>query len=169
MVVESKQSEAVAARIAAYGWSQRTLRLFGVGTVANGERFVKALVKQGYSRDFLAEIGLVDNRMFRPECLIYTVRDGQGRPVAFAARFLDYEEQERKLEILKKGFGKESGEYQAGRAKALPKYVSTKDHALYKKGQLLFGMHAAARASRTLYVFEGNSDCVTATSPAPFC
>src|SRR5207244_2801050 len=42
-------------------------------------------------------------------------------------------------------------------------YVSTKDHALYKKGQLLFGMHAAARASRTLYVFEGNSDCVTAS------
>ena len=83
MVVESKQSEAVAARIAAYGWSQRTLRLFGVGTAASGERFVKALVKQGYSKDFLAEIGLVDHRMFRPECLIYTVRDGQGRPCPF--------------------------------------------------------------------------------------
>src|SRR5439155_26944903 len=75
----------------------------------------------------------------------------------------DYEEQERKLEVLKKGFGKESGEYQAARAKALPKYIGTKEHALYKKGQLLFGMHAAARASRTLYVFEGNSDCVTAS------
>src|SRR5207245_7724348 len=63
----------------------------------------------GYSKEFLAEIGLVDNRRLRPECLIYTVRDGQGRPVAFAARFLEYEEQERKLEVLKKGFGKIDG------------------------------------------------------------
>lgn len=151
-----------AAKLAEYGWSSRTLRVFGIGGVASSDKFLRQLVKQGFSKEFIKEIGLADTRIFSPECLIFTIKDQWGRPVGFSARYLGYEKQEARLKQIRDEKGRDSQEYKDAAKQAKPKYVNTSTHKFYKKHEVLLGLHAARGTSKTLYVFEGNSDLITA-------
>lgn len=162
ILMSSQPSEAVQAKLTDYGWSQRTIRTFGIGGVSSTEKYLKALVKQGYTREWLTDVGLADGRIFRPECLIFTMKDKWGRPVGFSARYLGYENQEKVLKAIKEEHGADSAEFKAAAKKAQPKYVNTSTTAIYKKQTNLFGMHAAKNTSKSLYIFEGNADLVSA-------
>jgi DNA primase len=163
LVVTGKRSDLVEAKIAEYGWSGRTLRVFGIGGIESFDKFVRALTKMGYKKAFLAEIGLTDERIFRPECLIFTIKDAAGRPIGFSARYLYFEREQKRLEDIKAEKGDDSEEYSAARKATQPKYVNTgSKNPLYKKSETLFGFHASRGTSKDLYVFEGNADAVTA-------
>jgi len=153
LVLSMQHSDMVRSKLADYGWSPVILRSFGIGGVTSFSAYVEEMDKAGFSLDFLKDIGLADYRIFREQSLIFTIKDHNGRPIAFAGRNLLFEQEVEALEKL----SKESLEYSALESKHAPKYVNT----AFAKGQILFGFHLA-RGNSSLYVFEGNADCVTA-------
>lgn len=158
LLLTQKKSDRVEAKLAEYAWSKRTLQIFGIGGIQSFDKFISEMTKAGFTKKFLEEIGLTDKRIFRPECLIFTIKDGVGRPIAFAGRWLDFKkiDDQVKAEVEEKG-----PEYLDQARKKLgwqPKYVNTK----FEKSRVLFGFHAAKINSRSIYVFEGYADCVSA-------
>lgn len=164
LLMTMKKSDRVQAKLADYGWSKRTLRTFGIGGVESYDAYLAAMAKLGWSKDFLKEIDLDNWHIFQPECLIYTVKDELGRPVAFSARHLLYEKLKAAAEKALAEKGESSEEYQNAWAKVPQKYYNTANrNPIYRKRATLFGMHAARQSnSRTLFVFEGNADAATA-------
>jgi len=153
-----KKFDQVDAKLADYGWTKRTLRIFGIGGVSSYEKYMNSMAKAGFSKEFLKEIGLSDPRIFRADCLIFTIKDVAGKPIAFAGRWLDFDAADQKLKEIRDQKGVDSAEYAKAKEKWQPKYVNTK----FEKGGVLFGFHVAKVNSRSLYVFEGYADCVTA-------
>ena len=161
IIVDGKHPAAVEAKLLEYGWSKKTLRIHGIGSVFSTTKFINTMTKVGFSKDFLEDIGLLDRRIFRPECLIFTVKDAIGRPVGFAARYLNYEADQKQIEDLAEENPEECAKLQRA---TQPKYVNTdsKKNPLYQKRVLLYGYHASRKTSKSIWLFEGNADVVTA-------
>jgi len=153
LVLCMKQSDMVRSKLTDYGWSAPIVRSFGIGGVSGFFEYLEEMNKAGFSEKFLKEIGLCDSRIFREQSLIYTIKDPVGRPIAFAGRNLLFEKEEAELE----GLDKNSPEYKTKSFQHAPKYVNTS----FAKRKVLFGFHLA-KGNSSIYVFEGNADCVTA-------
>ena len=153
LVISMKHSDAVRSKLADYGWSATTLRQFGIGGVTSYQAYLDVMAEAGFSKKLLEEIGLADGRIFREQSLVFTIKDPNGRPIAFAGRNLCFEKEEAALSNLEK----DTPAYKALEAQRVPKYVNTR----FAKGEVLFGFDRV-RGSRSLYIFEGNADCVTA-------
>ena len=149
LLLSMKKSDLVEAKLAEYGWSKATLTKFGIGGVTSYDKYIKSMTKMGFPADLLHELGLDDKRIFRPECLIYTLKDANGKPVAFSGRYLMYERDKAAAEATQSSMQE---------LKYCSKYVNTK----FEKGKSLFGFHLAKAASSMVYAFEGYADCVTA-------
>jgi DNA primase len=164
LILSMKKSDLVEAKLASYAWSKKTVRALGVGGVTTCEKFLKAMEKMGFTRDFLAGIGLNDDRIFSPECLIFTLKDQLGRPVGFTGRWLLYEKHKQDMEAAIGEHGEESKEVRDLKKRGQNKYINTgSKNPLFKKKELLYGFHAARQSnSRSLYIFEGNPDGTTA-------
>ena len=107
------------------------------------------LRKEGFSLEEAAELGLLVPKRshdgfydrFRHR-LIFPIRDAQGRVLAFSARRLADE----------------------GEAASEPKYINSPEHALFRKGECLFGIfeaRVALRRSARAVLCEGNFDVVS--------
>jgi DNA primase catalytic core len=132
------------AEIARRGWDKEKVAGWGIGTV-NFKEFKEKMESAGYDAKFLAGIDLDRQNLFGNHNLLFTVYDEYGRPVGFSARNLKHKKD-----------SKDSG----------PKYLNTKgtdlECAIFKKGERLYGFEIAREAPSPLYIFEGQSDVITA-------
>ncbi len=119
---------------------------YRLGYAPDGRGGLKAaLVREGFAEDSLVEAGLLvspedDNRpaydRFRGR-VMFPIADRQGRIVGFGGRTLGDRE---------------------------PKYLNSPETPLFHKGQLLYGVHLAAKAARdagTIIVAEGYMDVIS--------
>jgi DNA primase len=124
------------------------------------------LFERGHSLADAALLGLVAPRRggegyfdrFRHR-LMFPIADQHGRVVAFSGRLLpEYEMPGRRAAGPPDGGGDPNAA-----ASAPPKYVNSPESPLYKKGQILFGLHAARveiRRNGWAVLCEGNFDLV---------
>jgi hypothetical protein len=100
---------------------------------------------------------------------LFSVKDENGNVVGFSARTLGYDAALVEAKAVAEKFGKESVEARQARELIPQKFVNStqtdKDgnirNPIYQKGKRLFGIHTL-RGKKTLYIFEGNADVVTA-------
>lgn len=161
-----------------YRFTDRTRKALGIGGVESREWLINLLVNQhGYTHEFLEQTGFDDKSLFRPECLIYTIKDETGNPVGFGAKNLLSKERKQEYEAAAAQYGKDSE--QARRIWVPTKYVNTRetDHktaeprnTVYRKRTRMFGFNIAKgkicgqRGDSTLplYIMEGYADVATA-------
>lgn len=126
------------------GWDATRCAEWGIGTVDYKE-FRESLKRAGFEPGFMKGVDLDRSNLFDSHNLIFTVYDPDGRPVGFSARNLKYDK----------------GDSAAG-----PKYNNTRVTGLecniFKKGERLYGFDIAVDAGSPLYIFEGQSDVITA-------
>ena len=126
------------------GLSDEAIRRFRLGYAPNdGQSLLRKMTSEGYTLDDLAATGLAKKAEGRNEYysffrnrVIFPVGDRRGRTVAFGARILG------------------EGE---------PKYLNSPDHALFHKGQLLYGLsraRAALSQGQPIIVVEGYMDVI---------
>ena len=123
------------------GLSADTVRAWGLGFAPEGwDGLLRHLLGRGLRDDDLLEAGLLSENergrrydRFRGR-LMFPVRDALGRLVGFAGRVLD---------------------------ESLPKYLNTPETAVFKKGEVLYGLdraRSAIRESGEVIVVEGYTD-----------
>lgn len=131
-------------------WTHELCREFGVGSIADYEKFRNYLKDLGYKAGFLDDIDLSRKDIFGEDRLIFTIRDEHGRPVGFSSRNLNYKDD------------KSNG----------AKYVNQRGTGIkcniYKKSTRLFGfdrvLDKAGKKPDPIYIFEGYSDVLTAVA-----
>jgi DNA primase len=176
----SKFSDRVEAKLADYGWSKETRMALGVGSVESYDKFIERMKKQhGWTDAFMKEVDLHRRSMFNENNLVFTVKDENANPVGFACRNLLYEEEAKQYESAKANVlattAEDSDERKLGllELKRPAKYINSMEYAgeetairnrIYQKSKRLFGLHRARKYTPPLYVFEGYSDCVTAVN-----
>jgi hypothetical protein len=106
--------------------------------------------------------------IFSPNCLIYTIRDEHGSPIAFSARNLKYEEEkvvyEKKYNEIEARTDLNKDEKTAEIKKLWEprKCINSAETILFQKRCVLFNFNQAKKSShKTIQVFEGNADAVT--------
>ena len=138
--------EDIEAEVEKRGWNQETLAKTQTGYATVSE-IQQRLTQMGYDPQFLNDIQLDRTDIFDNGRLVFTITDHHGRPVGFAARNLQYEQN-----------------------KDNPKYVNFSTSGkfdIYQKGKRLFNLHNAIPAIRKgepLYIFEGYTDVLTAVN-----
>ena len=180
IVLYSKFSDRVEAKLSEYGWTRAVRLGMGVGSVSSYEDFITRMKKHhGWSDTFLKEIDLHRKSMFNENNLIFTVKDEDGNPVGFACRNLLYEAevetyQTGKADVLATtSEGSDEQKVRLASLKHPSKYINSMEHAgeetairnrIYQKSKRLYGLNRARKYTPPLYVFEGYSDAVTAVN-----
>jgi DNA primase len=124
------------------GISGELIERFRLGYAPRDRRWLHGFLgKKGYSPAFLAESGLFSEKYpqsaFFSGRLMFPIADRLQRTVAFGGRIL----------------GEETG----------PKYINSRDSAIFKKGQTLFAIDLALqeiRRTREVYLAEGYMDVI---------
>jgi DNA primase len=118
---------------------------------ANRDWLYGFLQSKGYSAEFLDGSGLFSTeyrgKAFFSDRLMFPIADRQGRVVAFGGRSLPM-----KGDAATTIRGREP-----------PKYVNSRENAVYKKSHVLFGLDLALpeiRRSKTVYLAEGYMDVI---------
>jgi DNA primase len=139
-----KVAEPAKAYLQRRGLAVDLIQRFGLGYAPDGwDNLMKAAQRDHYSEGLLEKAGLIIPRKegegfydrFRNR-VMFPIRDMQGRTVAFGGRVLD------------------GGE---------PKYLNSPETALFKKGELLYGLDLAREAARKLnriILVEGYMDVI---------
>lgn len=135
------------------GWNLETLDSIGVGTVQGYSEFRETLKSQGFTAAFLDEIDLGRKDLFNEDNMIFTWKDERGRPVGFTGRNLKFEEQKREAE--EKGIQLTSHKYNNQRTTGLKCNI-------FQKGRRFYGLDIALKSTPPLWIFEGQTDVITA-------
>lgn len=127
------------------GWSEETVRLFGVGYAPAGGGLYKYMIGKGWKKDLLLEAGLVSMNesgeiydAFR-ERIIFPIWSKSGYIAGFTGRYIG-----KNPDVAKR-----------------MKYVNTKETAIFEKRRMLFGWFQSARQVATnemVVLCEGNPD-----------
>jgi DNA primase len=141
LLTEKPEGAAALDYVLSRGISREMIDRFRLGYAPEDRAWLHHfLSKKGYSGDFLAVSGLFSEHYpqvsFFSRRLIFPIADRQGRTVAFGGRLL------------------------AGEG---PKYLNSRESALYKKGQTLFAIDLALaeiRKTREVYLAEGYMDVI---------
>jgi len=106
--------------------------------------------------------------IFNEKCLIYTIRDEHGSPIAFSARNLKYEseketyEQKRAKIEARADLDELQKKEEVEKLWVPRKYINTAETILFQKRCVLFNFDQAKKSSnKSIVVFEGNADCTT--------
>lgn len=127
-------------------FQSETIRYFQVVATADGNCLAQKYKAEHLDKDTLLELGLLkagekgDLRDFFRQRIIFPIRTHHGKITGFAGRRLS-DEQERR-----------------------PKYLNSPDSAIFKKGELLFGLHensAEIRQKKEVILVEGYFDVLT--------
>jgi DNA primase len=169
LLLTMKPSDAVKAKIEEYGWKERTLQMYGIGGVPSTAEYLKKMQEAGYTREFLRQIDLDNVRIFSPNSLIYSIKDEHGNTVGFSARNLTYDAALAAAKQITEEKGIDSPEALVAREEIPQKYINSKQsddngtvrNPIYQKSKRLHGVHTL-KGARSLYIFEGNADVVTA-------
>jgi DNA primase len=138
---ETEQGEAPRAYLAARDFTDETCREFRLGFSPGGPALVKRAREQGFTAEELAAAGLTNRRGndYFQRRIMFPLADRRGRIVGFQAR---------------KFFEDDP---------LPPKYVNSPESQIFRKGDLLYGLHLArqaiAREERAIVV-EGNADVI---------
>lgn len=123
-------------------WEEPICRTLGIGCVKDFEKFIQHIEKlTALPKNSILSMG-VNNRLFGPELLTFTVRDEQNIVRGFASRFINWKEDSN-----------------------VPKYVNTslEENPYYRKDHLLFGMNNIRKLKdMRLDIYEGYGSTVTA-------
>jgi len=145
--------QAAKAEVARRGWTKETLQKYNIGAIFDYNDFINNLRNQGFQLQFLREIDLTRRNLFSSDNLIFTWRDEYGRPIGFSSRNLKYEEQKKQAD--------------ADATLAKPhKYDALKTTGqkcnIFQKNSRLYGLDTALPHCPPLWIFEGQSDVITA-------
>ncbi len=126
------------------GLTPETISEFRAGYApSNGKALMDFLIKRGASEADILQAGLgarkgtylYDKFVNR---VMFPIADSQGRVVAFTGRVLD--------------------------STAIPKYLNSPETIIFKKGEVLYGLHLAKQAiqqSNQVVLVEGQMDCIS--------
>ena len=116
---------------------------FLIGYAPGNARFIRDfLEKRGFQEDLMFSSGLFSSEKKFPlfyDRLVFPILDLQGKPIAFSGR------------TLRKDAN-------------TPKYINSSETAIFKKGEILYGMHQALdsiRKTKSCIVVEGNFDVLS--------
>ena len=134
--------------IVSRGIDPNTIKKFNLGFAPEDKNWLYPfLLKKGYSGDFLDNSGLFSanyrGMAFFSNRLMFPIIDRQGRTVAFGGRAMP-------------------GAMQSD-GKEPPRYLNSRDSAVFKKGATLFGINLALeeiRKSKEVYITEGYMDAI---------
>jgi DNA primase len=127
------------------GLEDETVRTFGLGYAPSGNGLLRYLEHDGFSEQELQAAGVIsvsdDGRPFDffRERVLFPIRDGQGRTIAFGGRSLDDD--------------------------AKPKYLNSRDTLLFHKQETLFAFDLARKPmaqERQVVIVEGYMDAAMA-------
>jgi DNA primase catalytic core len=138
---ESESGAAARAYLESRGLGEETCRQFRLGLAPGGATLVKRALAEGYSREELLAAGLANRRGndYFSGRLLFPLADARGQVRGFQARKLREDDPLR------------------------AKYVNSPEGELFRKGDLLYGLHLArtaiAKQDRAVVV-EGNPDVI---------
>jgi DNA primase len=171
ILLQSKKTELVLNKLISYMWPADMIADRAIGSVESYDDYFQKMTKvHGHSLDFLKLAGLADGAargIFNENCLIYTIRDEHGSPIAFSARNLRFEAEnivyKEKLAAILASDVTESAKNEQKQALWKPrKYINSADSVLFNKSKVLMNFDQAKKGSHhQLLVFEGNADCMT--------
>lgn len=127
------------------GFSEETIRKFGLGFAPSGNRLSEKALTAGYKAEYLTGAGLCierDNKTMADrfyERVIFPIYSLSGRIIAFGGRTLRTD-------------------------KSLAKYVNSPETEIYKKSHSLYGLYQAKNAISRLekcYLVEGYTDVIS--------
>jgi DNA primase len=95
----------------------------------------------GWTQEYMHQVGLMDQRIFNKNVLIFVVKDLNSRPVAFAGR---------NMQVKEKG---DESKYGA-------KYINSPLSVIYPKGSILYGLDECLDLPGPLWIVEGYPDRV---------
>ena len=147
-LTQNPEKSAAYQYIVSRGISADTIERFNLGYAPEDRNWLyQFLLQKGYSGEFLDLSGLFSanyrGMAFFSNRLIFPIIDRQGRTIAFGGRAMPGAVQ---------GDGSEP-----------PKYLNSRDSAIFKKGQTLFGLNLALeeiRRAKTAYIAEGYMDLI---------
>lgn len=123
-------------------WEEPICRTLGIGCVKDFEKFIQHIEKlTALPKNSILSMG-INNRLFGPELLTFTVKDEHGIVRGFASRYINWKEDSN-----------------------MPKYVNTslEENPYYRKDHLLFGMNNIRKLKdMRLDIYEGYGSTVTA-------
>ena len=131
--------------LAQRGLTNETVKAFGMGYAPSGNGLLRYLEHDGFSEQELQAAGVIsvseDGRPFDffRERVLFPIRDGQGRTIAFGGRSLDDD--------------------------AKPKYLNSRDTLLFHKQETLFAVDLARKPmgqERQVVIVEGYMDAAMA-------
>lgn len=137
-----RESSHVHAYLAERKWTVDTARTLGIGTVDNFQTYLDTMKSHGWTQEYMYQVGLMDQRIFSRNSLIFVVKDLNSRPIAFAAR---------NMLIKQKGDETKYGE----------KYINSPLSVIYPKGSILYGLNDCLDLPGPLWIVEGYPDRVT--------
>src|ERR1035437_4326542 len=164
-----ERSELIAAKLKSYMWSEDVIQQIGIGSVKSYAEYWKRMTEDhGHSPEFLKSINLDAKGIFSPHCLIYTIRDEHGSPIAFSARNLNFAEENAVYKVKRAAIearddlNEEERTVEARKLWEPRKYINSAETVLFQKRCVLFNFNQAKKSShKTIQVFEGNADAVT--------
>jgi DNA primase len=132
-------------------WDEQICKDMSIGSVPSFKEFRDYMKHQGFAATFLDEIDLGRRKrgtqLFSENNLIYTIKDHHGRPVGFASKNLDFNNQE-------------------GESKFVNQATTGLKCNIYQKGTRLFNLnHVYSKyknKKKPVWIFEGYSDVVSA-------
>lgn len=166
IIQSSEVSKQVSAKLREYMWPTEVIQKIGIGSVKSYEDYIIRMTKN-YKLQFLTDIDLANKFIFRPNNLIYTIRDAAGTPIAFSARNLDYEKEMAeygvKCSLIRAlDISQDEKKDRISNLWRPHKYVNTRTTRIFEKRRTLFNFNEAIKsANKQLVVFEGGADCVT--------
>jgi DNA primase catalytic core len=122
------------------GWDPEICNQLRISTVIDYDKFIRQVQQATkLSLDDIVELG-VKRTIFGPDILTITLFDEFGRPIGFSGRWMEYT----------KGCGR-------------PKFINTSHNEIFKKGELLYGLHLAKKNNRQRCdIFEGYGSFISA-------
>ncbi len=171
--MNGEASDQIKEKLANYMWPRDPIFKTGIGSVKSYASYIEKMTKEfGHSLEFLEQIDLAgkdgkQHAIFQPHCLIYPIRDEDGRPIAFSARNLNFESEKasydaKVLEIESSNKTDDKKKAEKDKLWKPRKGINTRTTKIFEKGKSLFNFNEACKsANKQLVVVEGNADCMT--------
>jgi DNA primase len=173
IIQSANSSDQVSKKLKEYMWPADVISKIGIGSVNSYSDYIDQMTNRyGHALEFLTEIDLAgkdgkQHLIFQPQNLIYTIRDEDGNPIAFAARNLNYESEteaykKQVIDIAAKNLPKEEETSLLDALWRPRKYINSRTTKLFEKKKVLFNFSEAKKSSnKQVVVFEGQPDAVT--------
>jgi len=120
------------------GYSREFAEEHGIGGIDDFGSYLHHMKQLGWDEFYLQACSLTNRNIFRKRAIIFTIYDERSRPIAFAARDLDWKK---------------------GESRHNRKYNNSPNSDIYQKGHVLYGIDVAKKHTDVpTYIVEGYTD-----------